>query len=58
MENEPVWGYNFTDDSIIESEDEIRKIYLQMMAQTEVYYIPNSPDEAKYIWYRKPQDDS
>ncbi|MGB3509558.1 MAG: hypothetical protein WBA93_09980 [Microcoleaceae cyanobacterium] len=58
MENEPVWGYNFDTDSIIEDESEIRRIYLQMMAQMEVYYVPDTPPEAKYLWYSNPRDDS
>lgn len=57
-ENEPIWGYNFITDSIIESEDEIRRIYLQMMAQREVFYVAGSPPEAKYLWYAQPNDES
>ncbi|MGD1699098.1 hypothetical protein [Dapis sp. BLCC M229] len=58
MENEPIWGYDFVADSIIEEEDEIRRIYLQMMAQREVYYVPDAPSTAKYMWYAEPNDDS
>ncbi|MCL2933182.1 MAG: hypothetical protein MGG11_13285 [Trichodesmium sp. MAG_R03] len=58
MENEPVWGYDFVADSIIEAEDEIRRIYLQMMAQREVYYVPDAPSTAKYMWYAEPSDES
>ena len=58
MENEPIWGYDFVADSIIEEEDDIRRVYLQMMAQREVYYVPDSPSTAKYMWYAEPSDDS